>query len=150
MHYARCHTVLNGHYGHETQQHRAMKRVIARLYRLLGWLVLFEQQFCDVVAWRCGPSGCVRIVGIEAERHATRHVCVNVQRNLAKGCQRVLMVASNEQLRAALKRIVRGNLSHDVCKKVGITTIEQIERTISRLEARHARASLVTSDPDSL
>jgi hypothetical protein len=130
--------LLNDRHGREKPLHRAMKQTVAKLYLLLGWIILFEEQLCDVVAFKCRPNGRLRLVGVEPQTVATRHVCVNVRRDLAGGCAVVLLVAPSQQVRAALKRIIRRDLPRELWLKVGFTTVEQIQQAIARLEANHA------------
>ena len=127
-------SVLSERRGHETEHHRAMKRALARLWTLLGWMVLFEEQLCDVVAWKCRADGRMFILAIEAER-STRNIR-NVTRNLSRRCDRVLVTVTDETLRIAFRRKLWSVLLHDLLVKVGVTTIKRIEQTITRLEKR--------------
>ena len=125
--------------GQETADHRRMKELIAKLFTLLGYLVFFEEQLTDVVAWKL-RSGGPRIVGIEAER-SPRNVLRNVRRDLARGCNVVLVVAANENLQAAIRRKLQRELPPEHLRKIAVTTITRTERAIERLETIHGNES---------
>jgi len=125
---------LREHRGHETAHHRAMKRLIARLYLLLGWFVLIEKKLADVLAWRFRPNRRLFVLAVQAER-SRRNAVRNANRDLRGGCDRVLVVATDEKLRAVINHQLDHHLSREARAKVGVTTIDKIERLITRLEA---------------
>ena len=126
-------------HGHETKEHLLMKYLIAMLFRRIGWTIFFEYLLCDVVAQRCLSTGVLQIMGVEAER-STRNLINNVTRDLKRGCNRVLVVVPNPETRHAVQYKLRTGLSPTLRKKVGITTLEQIQRAINTLERRQANA----------
>lgn len=110
-----------------------MKKIIARLFLLLGWLVLFEEKLADLVVWKLGAARRMRILAIEAER-TNVHADFNVTKDLSRGCDSVLSVVLSERQRVALRRKLQRELPREIWTKVGIITIGQVSRNIERLE----------------
>jgi len=129
-------TEVNVKRGRESSEHRLMKRLIARVFTLLGWLVLFEKSYSDVIAFKCTNVTGLRLVCAEAE-NTLRNVIRNANRNFANGCDAVLILVPNDDLLAAVRRKVNKDLSRTQWSKVGITTLRQIEQAIQRLERRY-------------
>lgn len=123
---------MNQNRGHETDEHRHMKLVIATLFTLLGYMVLFEEKLTDVVAWKVGGNR-TRLLAIEAER-SRRNVLRNVRRDLNGGCQSVLLVATGDPLAAAIRRCLNRGLEPHELKRVGVTTISRIEQAIHKIQ----------------
>jgi hypothetical protein len=120
-------------HGKEKIEHLHMKNITAILFNLLGWMVLFEEQLCDVVAWKCNSTGRMQILGIEVER-ANKNAVRNIRKDLSRGCDSILSVVRSERQRAALRRKLQQSLPHQICTKVGIVTIGQIADRVKRLE----------------
>jgi hypothetical protein len=123
------------HRGNESTEHQDMKRVIGKLLVLLGWLVVFEEKLCDVVAWRICANGRVRILGIEAER-SSRNAIRNVTKDFSRRCDALLIVAVDEKMRRQIRRLLKRRLPRSVWTRVGIITYA----TCSALLAREAPA----------
>jgi hypothetical protein len=112
-----------------------MKILIARVFTLLGWLVLFEKLYSDVISIKCTNDGGLKLDGSEAET-SLRNMIRNVNRNFANGCDSVLILVPTNDLLVAARRKVNKELSPQQRSRVGITTISQMEKTIKRLEGR--------------
>lgn len=122
-------------HGHENTVHLNMKRLIAKLFTLLGWLVLFEEQLCDVLAWRINATGRLRLLAIEAER-TNAHAPQNAAKDMARRCDSVLSVVCSERQRLALRRKLQRELPRKTWTKVGIVTIAQIARRLEQVEPK--------------
>jgi len=110
-----------------------MKRLIFLLFTLLGYSVFMEQGHCDAVVC-AARNGRFWLLGVEAERQCTVHVSVNARRNLERGCGVVLIVTSDELLRAAIRRQLARTLPSEMRRRVGVTTIANIQRAIDRIQ----------------
>lgn len=132
-------------HGHESSEHIHMKKLIAMLFTLLGWIVLFEEQLVDLVVWKCNPAGRMRILAIELER-TNQHAVCNVKKDLSRQCDSVVSVVLNERQRSALRRKLQQGLPREMWTKVGIVTIGQIAERVEQLE--NSLASKVKSVGD--
>ena len=94
---------INQARGGEKKRHREIKLLIAALLTRAGYDVLFEQKCCDVVGVKLRKDGTLFILGVEAER-STKNVLRNIQRNLANGIHKVLVVAESKRLKRAIQR----------------------------------------------
>ncbi len=93
---------LNLHRGHETAQHRAWKALaVARLLAAGCLPVLAEHGGSDVVAQHQGWA-----VAFEFER-SLRNVRRNLERDLAQGCHRVVVVCAHARLAAQVGALLR-------------------------------------------
>lgn len=108
-----------------------MKRLIDRLFTLLGWFVCFERKLTDLLAWRLLSNGRIDSLGIEAER-STRNLIPNLSRDFSNGCHRVLVVTPDERLRVAVRRKLQRELPREMWTKVSVVTMHSLHRALEQ------------------
>ncbi len=91
---------MNVNRGRETVQHRQLKRRVSDAFLESGWYVAPEHLGADLVVFY-PRSGLVMAVEIE---RSPRHVLVNLQRDLQRGCHLVLIIVPNERMKAKVER----------------------------------------------
>ncbi len=117
-------------HAHETAQHRTMKALIAQVFRSRGWHVIFEEQDCDVLAFKADRAGRrLRLTAIEAER-SLRNLRRNVTRDLERGGNSVLVTVVNAALAAAVRRQLRRDLPRELWRRIGVVTLPRLQRII--------------------
>jgi hypothetical protein len=123
------------HGGPETQMHRDIKQTAGLMFSLHGWGVFAETGHADLVACTVN-GGEFRLVSVEVELQATRHVAVNVRRDLRNGSQLVLIVTTTPNLCAAIERQLDRALDRETRQWVVVTTIAEIRRGIEEITNR--------------
>lgn len=108
--------------GHETTSHRAMKHRVAGVLQRRGWVVRFEANEADVVAFRPGLG---RIWCLECERSA-KWVRRNVVKDQSRGASGVVVVALTEGIATAARRQVALMLP-EVRARVMVVVVDQFD-----------------------
>lgn len=102
--------MTNGQRGHETVEHRVLKRETITILRSCGYtLTLPEYICCDIVASR-RPGKHQHVLAVEIER-SRRNVLRNLNRNFAQGCDAVLIVCPDAR---SLKEVVATVVRHEL------------------------------------
>ena len=117
--------------GRESALHRAGKLALGRLLTTRGFLVLFEHLLADLVAFRRAHSE-LRIVCGEHET-TLRNVRNNVRRDFAKGCSALVILVPDASSRAAVRRLLRREFSHDIQSRIGVITYDACYRQLGKL-----------------
>lgn len=117
--------------GRESALHRAGKLGLGRLLASRGFLVLFEHLLADMVAFRCAHSE-LRIVCGEHDT-TLRNVRNNVHRDFAKGCSALVILVPDASSRAAVRRLLRREFSHDIQCRIGVITYDACYRQLGKL-----------------
>jgi len=105
-------------HGHETKDHRIGKRVLAAFWSARGYLCLWEEGNCDVVALQLREHK-RRVIANEYER-SSRNAIKNARRDLSRGADAVLIVVADEQLRHRIRRKLRRELARSEWTRVAV------------------------------
>jgi len=128
--------------------HREIKQTVGLLFDMFGWGVFPETGYADLVACTVN-GGEFRLVAAEVELQATRHVAVNVQRDLRNGCQIVMIVTTTPKICRAIQRQIDRRLDERIRQWVVVTTIDDIRSTIHEITNNsQSRPESETKPPD--
>ncbi len=116
---------LNISRGHETEEHRLLKREVLAILRENGFAVaLAESGNCDVVAIR--EQGMAReILALEIERNP-KHAVANLHRDFQQGARRVLILSPDFQVLGQVARKLTRKLPQDLWPRVALADIQAL------------------------
>ncbi|MBX7255926.1 MAG: hypothetical protein K1Y02_06160 [Candidatus Hydrogenedentes bacterium] len=100
--------------GRESDEHVMLKLRLLHLCRKAGYIVQCEEGNSDLVV--CNPRK-RDIACIEVER-SVRHVCNNLERDFALGCNRVIIVTTSATLKRRIEELL--------CRRVWATFLNRI------------------------
>lgn len=136
------------HGGPETEAHREIKKLAGLLFSLDGWLVFPETGHADLVVCKGDGNG-LRMLAVEAELRATRHLLVNIRRDLRNGSEGVLVVAPSQAVCVSIGRLIDKALTTHMRERVVVTSLSQIRDDIEQItEGRKCRLASHTEPPD--
>ena len=113
--------------AHECSDHYQGKANLTAFWARRGFHTVCETG-CDILAWRV-KDGKLQFVFCEYER-STRNVVRNCQRNQSEsmlGITKYLIVVPNEDLRTAIRKILRQYLSPTLARKIGIALLNRLD-----------------------
>jgi hypothetical protein len=115
--------------AHESPQHPQGKRALGQLLARREFLVLFEHQLADLVAFRI-KDGKLRVLCGEHEL-TRRNLCRNVRRNFANGCHGMILLVPTGADEAA-RGLLRREFARSIWARIGIITHEKCQHLLAQ------------------
>lgn len=105
----------------ESDEHIKLKSMIGMALHESGYLIAYEECFCDIVAFEPDRG---LTYGVEIER-STKNALRNIVRNFKSDCDYVVSVAPNCKTASALEQKI-GHLPEQIQSKVKVLTTDEL------------------------